>query len=564
MRALSLRLWVVALACGWLLPNHYSPWLSFHTDAWIAAVLLAASMAVILRSRRPLVIHGISLLVILLIGVIWLQFGSGLVQQAGVAWIGSIYLFGFLLAILTGTQWEASEPGQLADALFAAIGIAALLSVSLQLRQWFDLDGLEMWTIGSPASRPHANLGQPNQLGTLLLWGVLAAAWGLERKQIGKWPALLMIVYLLFGVALTGSRSAWLGLIILLAAVWWWRHLWANKRLPWMATGLGLYFIACVVGLGWLQQMSQGVAESSLMDGVTRMNSEIRPLAWATLVNAALQKPWAGYGWGQVAMAQMTVATQHPSLGSVFSYAHNLFLDLVLWFWLPLGGLASVVVIGLFCQQFLAIRSAENAVLLMLLLVIGNHAMLELPLSHGYFLFPVGLVLGALNTRLNAPVLMAGSRWLLVALWAIAATLLTVVVRDYANVVPSYQLLRMEWQGFQIRSPKVVPNVVLLTQWRDYVRMARVEPRAGLGESDLDAMRNGIVLSPNPLIFFKLATSLALNQQPDEARLWLQRMCKSVPLSDCAQVRKVWARQSLKYPEIAAIPWPIKKTDLAP
>lgn len=562
--AFWLCLWSAALAFGWLLPNHYLPWLSFHADAWVAISLLLASVAVILRSRGPLFIHQMPMVAALLICIVWLQYGFGLVPQAGLAWIGSSYLFGFLLALLIGARWETGCPGQMGDGLFLAIGIAAILSVGLQLRQWFQLDGLELWTINSSPWRPYANLGQPNQLGTLLLWGVLATGWGVMRQRIGGRTALLMASFLLFGIALTGSRTAWLAVILLVAAAWLWRRLWSNKWLPWAMSGLGLYFVACVVGLGWLNNFFQGVAESSLIDGVVRMSSEIRPLAWTTLVDAALQKPWTGYGWGQIVMAQMAVAEHHPYLGVTFSYSHNMFLDLMLWFGIPLGLLISAYLLQWLYKSLRAIKHEHDAVLLMFLLVVANHAMLELPLYYGYFLLPAGLVIGAINVRLDAPVWFKVSDWLSIGLLLVATTLLGLIVRDYTRVEPSYRTLRMEGQGFQLRSPKIPPDVLLLTQWRDYIRMARIEPRAGLSDDDLQAMRNGIALWPTVRIFYKLATSLALNQQPVEARLWLQKMCKVVAAPDCSQVRKMWTRQAQTYPEIAAIPWPVEEASFTP
>lgn len=562
--AFWLCLWSAALAFGWLLPNHYLPWLAFHADAWVAVSLLLATWAVILRSRGPLSIHQMPMLAALLIGIVWLQYVFDLVPQAGVAWIGSSYLFGFFLALLIGARWETDCPGQMGDGLFLAIGIAAIASVGLQLRQWLQLDGLELWTINSSPWRPYANLGQPNQLGTLLLWGVLATGWGLMRLRIGGRTALLMASFLLFGIALTGSRSAWLAVILLVSAAWLWRRLWSNKWLPWAISGLGLYFVACVLGLGWLNNFFQGVADSSLIDGVARISSEIRPLAWATLVDAALQKPWTGYGWGQIVMAQMEVAEHHPYLGSIFSYSHNMFLDLMLWFGIPLGLIISAALMQWLYKSLRAVRHEQDAILLLVLLVVGNHAMFELPLYYGYFLLPAGLVIGAINVRLGAPVWFKTGFWLPVGLLSVATVLLSLLVRDYTRVETSFRALRMEGQGFQLKSSKTPPDVLLLTQWRDYIRMARIDARAGLSGDDLQAMRNGIALWPTVRIFHKLATSLALNEQPDEARLWLKKMCKVVAPLDCAHVRNMWIRQGQRYPEIAAIPWPVEEASYAP
>lgn len=555
-----LSLWAGMLALGWLLPNHYRPWLSFHSDAWIALVLSLASAAVIVRARGPLVWHRMAVLVALLLCVPWLQYVFGLVPMAGTAWISSAYLLGLSLALLIGAHWESSSPGQLANGLFLAIGMAAVLSVGLQLHQWLELGGMELLDMGGGLGRPHANLGQPNQLGTFLLWGLLAAAWGLLRERIGVWTALLLAVYLLFGLALTGSRTAWVAVLLLVAASWLWRRLWTHPRLPWIATGLGLYFFVCVVGLGWLHHVSQGNLQPDLND-FTRMSGDVRSLAWAAFIDAAWQRPFFGYGWSQVPLAQMAVATEHPYLQGVFTSSHNLFLDLVLWCGIPLGLLVSVALLGWFWKRLRAVNSAENAVLLLFLLVVANHAMLELPLQFAYFLLPAGMVMGALNTRLDAPPLMRLGRWVSFVLWLAATTLLALIIRDYARVQPSFQTLRMEWQGFKMTRQWGPPDVLLLTQWREYIRYARFEPRAGLNEDELDWMRNVTGLFPNLVFFHKLATALALNQHPDEASMWLKRMCKVVPESQCLAAKGTWAKQALKHPEIAAIPWPVKTAD---
>lgn len=555
-----LIVWPLALAIGWLLPNHYRPWVAFHSDAWIAAVLLLAASAVVLRARGPVVLHRISVLVALLMCIPWLQYAFGLIPQVGIAWISFAYLLGLILALLIGAHWESHSPGQLGNGLFLAIGIASVVSVGLQLQQWLQLDGLELWKMGGGAERPHANLGQPNQLATFLLWGVLAAAWGYLRKYLGGGVTMLLAAFLLFGVALTGSRTAWIGVVLLVAAAYLWRRHWDNVRLPWMAAGLSLYFFVCVIGVGWLRQTL--LANSQLdVDDFVRLSGEIRPMAWAAFLDAAWQQPLLGYGWNQVVLAQMAVATEHPHIPGFFIYSHNLFLDLVLWCGIPLGLLISGILVTWLWTRLRAVRSAENSVLVMFLLVVANHAMLELPLHFAYFLLPVGLVMGVLDTRLGArPVLVVG-RWVFVCLWLTATALLALIVRDYSRVEDSYRTLRLEWSRFKITQPVGPPEVLLLTQWRDYIKFARMEPKRGVAPDVIAWMRNLTGLFPGGLFFHKFATVLALNQRPEEAQLWLKRMCKTVPESECRDVQAIWARQSLIVPEIAAIPWPVKSTD---
>jgi hypothetical protein len=322
-----------------------------------------------------------------------------------------------------------------------------------------------------------------------------------------------------------------------------------------VVTGLGVYFVACVVVPGWWPAMD-GAAPSD----VVRMGSELRPLAWAVFLDAAWQRPWLGYGWNQTALAQLAAATAHPPLQVVFSYAHNLFLDLILWCGIPLGLLVSASLVGWIWRCFRAVQSAESAVLLLLLLVVGNHAMLELPLYYAYFLLPAGLVMGMLNARHGArPVFYVG-RWVAGFFCLAAATLLVLLIRDYSRVEPSYENLNFEWQHIKV-APIGPPDVLLLTQWHDFVEFARYEPKGGLSQAQMDELRSIPELFSGALFSHKYASILALNQRPDEARLWLQRLCKVATESECSAAKAIWAKQSLKYPEIAAIPWPVKTTD---
>lgn len=521
----------------------------------MAAVLSLASAAVILRSSVHVVWHGITILASVLVFVPGLQYGLGMGTFSGTAWIGTAYLIGFLLTLLIGAQWESASPGQLADGLFLAIGMAALLSVGLQLHQWLTLDLLGIWSMGEGFGRPFANFGQPNQLGTFLLWGLLAAAWGLVRRRIGLWTALFIAVYLLFGLALTQSRTAWVAVVMLISVSWIWRRLWSDQRWPWIVTGLGLYFAACVVSIGWLSQLLL-LPFSGELGNIARISGELRPVVWSMFIDAALQHPFWGYGWNQGVLAQMTVALDHPALHVVFSHSHNLFLDLVLWCGFPIGLFISIYLVRWLWQGLRAVKCMEDAVLLLFLLVVINHSMLELPLHHAYFLFPVGLVMGVLNVRLHVRPVLSVGRWSVIAVWLASIVLLVAIIRDYSRVEVSYQSLRFEWAQIKTEIRGEPPDVVLLTQLREFIRLARFEPTSDMSAEDLNWMRKVASTYPSTEAFHKLAIALAMNQRPEEAQLWLKRMCKIVSESQCVAVKATWANQSFHNPRIAAVSWP--------
>lgn len=165
-------IWTGCLSLSWIIPNHNYPWASFHMDAWISlvyAVLLVAILGFSRESRiklggLPLVIAGI---------LVWVtaQYFLGKIFQVGNYVVSSMYLFGFLLMWLVGAYLADRQQYEMLDATALAISIASIISVALQLNQWLQIYDLNIWSMGGGESRPYANLGQPNQLGTILLWG---------------------------------------------------------------------------------------------------------------------------------------------------------------------------------------------------------------------------------------------------------------------------------------------------------------------------------------------------------------------------------------------------------
>ncbi|MCW5627732.1 MAG: O-antigen ligase C-terminal domain-containing protein [Rhodoferax sp.] len=546
-------MWALMLQFAWLLPNHYPPWTAFHQDAWSAAVLLVGAGVVVVLRPAASPVFGITLLAGLLAIVPGLQWAAGLIRSAGNAWVSSAYLLGFALAIVVGTRWERARAGHLADYLFLAIFIAAILSVALQFNQWLGMDRLDMWAMGGWYGRPYANFGQPNQLATFLLWGVLALAWAHVRGLVRGWIACAAALYLLFGIALTASRAAWVGMAVIVALSWYWRALWPDRRAPWAVTALGLYFIVCVMSTTWLSVELVG-ATTAYSAEIARKTGEARPAIWAMFIDAATRHPWFGYGINQVGQAQLEAALDHRPMHIYFAHAHNLFLDLVLWLGIPLGLAVGGWLSWWAWRRFRAVASAENAVLVLFLLVVANHAMLELPLNYAYFLLPVGMVIGILEIRLGARTVFMLGRPALAGIWLAAALMLSLIVHDYLRVETAFRSLRFEWANIKT-APAEPPDLIVLDQWVDFVRLVRFEPHAGMTDKELQWVRDVASANAYPGLYQKLGAALALNDRPQEAALWMRRMCHVRPLVQCEAVQQMWKVQAQGSASIAAVPW---------
>lgn len=524
--------WALVLAIGWLLPNHYLPWTSFHAEAFVAFALLLIVPWAILKMPSRLSCDRFSASIAVLATIPAIQYMFGQIYYSGHAWICSGYLIGLLLAIFTGHAWEKSNPGRLTDFLFLAIGITSLCSIFLQLCQWLSLDGLGIWLTESGSERPSANLGQPNQLATLMLWGAAAVFWGWVRSKLGSTTVILLGLVLLLGVALTGSRTPWLAMVAVVVVGWWWRGLWSSKYVPWVLTGMAIYFFLCV----WAVRTLGGGYPFS---GVTSAAADLRIPAWQMFLGAVSERPWFGYGWGQAAEAYISVANKYPPLHVVFAQAHNLFLDLIVWCGVPIGALFSLVLLNRFWRFFRQVNFQEDAVLFLFLLVVANHALLEFPLHYAYFLLPAGLIVGVMIARdKNIKHVAMLSKGVFVGGGLFCLVFFSVVVLDYLKIENSYRLLRMEWAGFNLEADPQPPEVILLNQWQHIIKHARSNPKPGMSEHALEDMRRATMMAHKPIDFRLLVNALALNGKAGESDLWLLRMCNVQADRNCQSSTK--------------------------
>jgi O-antigen ligase len=548
-----IMLWASFIALGWLLPIHYVPWSSFHHDAWCAAASALAAAALVWRAKGPWPVPKVGLALGLLVLVPLLQWISGQIPLVGAATMAVAYLLGFFLVVWCGARWEAAAPGHLLDGLFLALGLAAVASVWIQLRQWLQLDtGWEWWSMGGPVARPAANIAQPNQAATFLCLGLGAVAWGAWRGQI-RWSAgLFAAAYLLFGVALTGSRTAWLGLALVVLAVWQWRRLWPDARTPWFVAGLFLFLVFCIGFQTWLptgQLSSSGV----LGTDSARQRLDI----WSITMDSVALSPWTGYGWNQTALAEMRALDARAEGFTFFNSAHNLFLDMVLWCGIPLGGLLSLAILAWLGRRFLAVKRPDQAILLLLVLLVFNHSMLEYPLYYAYLLLPLGWLIGAMEVRMGGPATtwFQVPRALVIALYLAACALLGLIIADYFPIELAHRSLKLERAHIQTE-PWTTPNALVLSHLSDYLEMLRAAPTKRLSDAELLHREHLTEMLPDGYAMFYLAAAEALSQRPDQATLWMRRFCKLKPPGVCAAAANDWAESGKNHPEMAAIPWP--------
>ena len=204
----------------------------------------------------------------------------------------------------------------------------------------------------------------------------------------------------------------------------------------------------------------------------------------------------------------------------------------------------------------MCVKNSGDALLVMFVLAVGLHAMLELPIHHAYFLLPLGLVVGVIDIRLQNTQVFFSNFKSTILIWLVATLLFAVIVRDYFLVEESYNELRLEKSRVLSKVQRLPPDVLLLTQLRDFIILARLQPSPPMTIEQVEWIRKVALTYPNPPNLLKLATALALKGQTLEAQNFLKRLCVLSRAEQCAFAKTSWLVLQSKFPQLEAVNWP--------
>lgn len=510
---------------------------------------------ILLRAGKTCGVNWIACLIALYAMVPVGQYFLGLVDFVGCAWLGMLFLAGFALSILIGELWDSGWRNQPIDGLFLAIGMAAVGSVALQLCQWLGLDIFGIWMVPGDPSRPFANLAQPNNLATLLLWGCLACAWGYWRKLLCARVALTLGLYLVFGIALTQSRTALLGMLLVVMLTFLWRNKPDGRWLFHSALVLSGFLLLSLIAIPLISKAMQVNMDSRFVSPELLTQDAPRKVVYRLFLEASLNRTLFGYGWSNTGEAFFATVASYPELGVAFYHTHNLFLDLLVWFGWPLGLLLIVAGLCWVAVAFRSVESIDSAILCLFLLFVGVHSMVEFPLHYASFLLPVGLVIGVLNSRLSLTRRYQISRWPVLAIFVIGLIGLGVIVRDYALFEDDVRALRFERMNIKVTQPRVGSEILLLTQLKAFLEVSHEKPRKGLSRGEIAWHEKASLVIFNPLNSFNFIQTLALNGHVPEAQIWVGRIKHALPGSTYVDMSQQWAKAVALAPELSPVSW---------
>lgn len=555
-----------AVPLSWLVANHYAPWASAWPDGLALALMVGAGLT--LRTGGFVPVAWAAAIALALLAIAGQAF-TGRIAFAGDAVMAALYVGAFGLALCVGTALgRAEREGQAARWVALGLLAGAIASMGVALMQWTN-QSLGIWTMDlPPATRPYGNVAQPNHLATIGFLGLCALALLRNQGVVGRTALFVGTPYLIFGIAMTGSRTGWLLLGVLIAGALVFRaRARVQASLTWL---LSLVALLAAFTLAWTP-MNEFLMEVGGRALDNQLKGGTRPGMWYDMVAAIRAEPLFGWGWQQVASAQLAVTLDRPVARDYLEHiehSHNVVLDLLVWNGVFVGG--AIIALGAWALWRIARSCAvpEAAWSLIAALGILAHGMLEFPLEYAYFLLPFGLCLGLAagkapgGTVLGLRDVSLSTRAVRSAA-AVGAAVFGVVAYEYLQAEQNYRVFRLESARIgvsRIESPP--PDLRVLTQLQAFLRVARDEPRRNMPPHEIESLRAVAMRFTYPPVMFRSALVAGLHGRPDEAARTLTQLCRIHPAKRCREAWEGWQELMARYPELR--PFPIAEPPAPP
>jgi O-antigen ligase len=548
------------LLCSFLLSFHALPWASAHSEALAFLAVLVWGWSAVGRNVRKLRLNTPIKALLAMELLIAAQYASGRIIFGGDAVMLLIYTH-LCIAILLVAQegpGNASWPKALAVTLLAAALVSALIALTQALWVWSDSD----WIFPhSGFRRPGANMGQPNNLGTLLIMGAASLIYLDKHLKISRVTVVILSLVLLLGIGIIESRTC---LLSALGLCLWWivrsRIFGDASRWPWVLGAVLTLITLVAVWPPFISHIHEpGMAPyPSLSQGATiNVTAGSRIVVWPQLWQAAWLNPWLGWGLGNVSGAHNAVLHSY-SVAEPFTYAHNIVLDMAIGLGLPLTGLALWAGGVWAWRRVRSVESAESWYAVAVLIPFSVHSLLEYPFAYAYFLIPAMLAIALLEQHNTIHAGAVISRKVFVASLIAFSGLLGWIAVEYLKIEEDFRVARFEALNVgQIPADYERPNIIVLTQLKALVMATRMEAQPEMSNEDIALLHSVALRFPFIPTLNQYALSLALNGNPQEAVRQLKVMRALYGEEQYAKIRGGWIDLAkAKYPQLKVIEIP--------
>lgn len=440
------------------------------------------------------------------------QFLLGQIYYFSTALFSFCFLFGFLASIVYGYNCiQLEEKENIIKYIAYFFTLVGFISSLFAIVQWLQIS--HFYILNLSHNRPYANLGQPNQLATLLILSICSLLFLYERMRSKSVFLILSLPIIVWALALTQSRTTWVTLFILFIIYIVKKVRFEKKSTAYIALISVLIYLFIFIFNAEISEYLNLVKPIPMQE---RLNGGLgRIEMWKHMFYAAMQQPWFGYGWFQTTIAQLKGVLIFKNEGNLSS-AHNVIIDLVLWMGIPFAVLIIGYGLYLIKRIFLSIHSLPQLYVFMMMLCILVHAQLEFPLYYSYFLFPLGFFIGVLLIDCNCKYFLLNEK-LKQIIFLISICFYALIFKQYDQWLTNFGYA----SGMQNTGKSQHKYSFLFSQFSDRADFVVAKIDQDYTQVNLDFFEDYVTSQPSEYNLYKMAQIFYFNKNMIKANYYL-------------------------------------------
>lgn len=430
LRKIIIILSLLFICCAWLSPFHANPWLMIVSEI---CAFLSLFCLIFFFKDKDIIIPRVILPVLFFSLIPFFQYFFGIELYFETALLCFSYLFCVFFSMIIGFNAASIEIKERTLILLSgSILISSLISVIIILLQWLGLEKNIFLIAPLHHDRPFGNFAQPNNMATFLVFGLLSNLFLLKELRIKNKAATTFSILILFAIALSYSRAAWVELLIICVVLLFVKDELIRKKTVCFFSLLFIFFLFAIpyinnflndFGLGLLstQNINDRLSTGSLRLGI-----------WKQMFVAIYQQPWFGYGWNQTAYAQI-IASATVFHSEQTRSAHNIILELLVWNGILIGSI--IIFYTLYLLRLVFLKYNKKMIFIKLIIVsFIVHTLLEFPQNYACFLFVISFLVGFLLRENSDLRTFSLNKNIFPIVFILSIIVFGAIVRDYLNI----------------------------------------------------------------------------------------------------------------------------------